>query len=125
MLIVRFVPLLLLALPAAALAQTMNAEAFYTRAAALEKKGAMAIFSSDLKLVMNEGKAAAARARATRLAAIKAGQKPRYCPPEGSKGMGSDEYMRGLAAIPVAERARIDMTEATTRILMRKFPCPA
>lgn len=123
--IVRFAPLLLLVVPAAGSAQSMNAEAFYKRAAALERKGAMAIFSSDLKFVMNEGKASAARARATRLAAVKAGQKPRYCPPEKTKGMGSDEYMRGFAAIPAAERAKIDTTEATTRILGRKFPCPA
>ena len=121
--IVRFAPLLLLVMPAAALAQSMNAEVFYKKAAALEKKGAMAIFSSDLKLVMNEGKASARKARATRLAALKAGQKPRYCPPEGSKGMSSDEYMRGLAAIPASERAKIDTAEATTRILIRKFPC--
>ena len=123
--LVRFAPLLLLALPAVASAQTMNAEAFYKKAAALQKKGPMALFSGDLKVVMNEGKAAGARARATRFAAVKAGQKPRYCPPEGAKGMGSEEYMRGLAAMPASERAKIDMTEATTRILARKFPCPA
>jgi hypothetical protein len=85
----------------------------------------MAIFSGDLKQVMSEGKASAGKARQIRLAAIKAGQKPRYCPPEGTKGIDSDEYMKGLSAIPAAERARIDMTEATTRILARKFPCPA
>jgi hypothetical protein len=121
--LVRFAPVLLLALPAAVSAQSMNAEVFHQKASALAKKGPMAIFSGDLKPVMNEGKASAAKARATRLAAVKAGQKPRYCPPEGTKGMDSDEYMKGLSAIPAAERARIDMTEATTRILARKFPC--
>jgi hypothetical protein len=121
--IVRFAPLLLLALPAAVSAQSMNAELFYQKAVALQAKGPLALFSGDLKLMMNEGKASALKARATRLAAIKAGQKPRYCPPEGTKGMSSDEYMDGLAAIPPAERARIDTTEATTRILVRKFPC--
>ena len=121
--LVRFAPVLLLALPAAVSAQSMNAEVFHQKASALAKKGPMAIFSGDLKPVMNEGKASAAKARATRLAAVKAGQKPRYCPPEGAKGMDSDEYMKGLSAIPAAERARIDMTEATTRILARKFPC--
>lgn len=125
MYIVRLLPIMLLFVPASAAAQSMNAEAFYKKAAALERKGAMALFSGDLKVVMNEGKASAAKARATRLAAVKAGQKPRYCPPEGSKGIGSDEYIRGLAAIPAAERAKIDSTEATTRILARKFPCPA
>jgi hypothetical protein len=123
--IIRVVPLVLFALPAAATAQSMNAETFYKKASVLQAKGPMALFSSDLKLVMNEGKAAAGKAREARLAAVRAGHKPRYCPPESSKGMNSDEYMKGIAAIPAAERARIDMTEATTRILARKFPCPA
>ena len=35
--------------------------------------------------------------------------------------MGSDEFMKRLAAIPAAERARIDMTEATIRILARQI----
>jgi hypothetical protein len=38
--------------------------------------------------------------------------------------MGSDEFMKRLAAIPAADRARIDMTEATTRIMAAKYPCP-
>jgi hypothetical protein len=29
-----------------------------------------------------------------------------------------------MAAIPLAERIKIDMTEAMTRILVRKHPCP-
>lgn len=123
MLFVRIAPLLLLMIPAAASAQSMNAETFHRKAAALQKKGPLALLSGDLKLVMNEGKASAARAREQRLAAIKAGQKPRYCLPEGTKGINSDEYMKGLAAIPAADRAKIDMTEATNRILARKFPC--
>ncbi len=123
--IVRFASLLLFAIPASAPAQSMNAELFYKKARALEAKGPMALLSRDLKVVMNEGKASAAQARATRLAAVKAGQTPRYCPPATSKGMGSDEYMESLAEIPAAERARINMTEVTTRILARKFPCPA
>lgn len=125
MFVVRLAPLLLLWVPAAASAQSMNAETFYKKAAALQAKGPMAMFSKDLKLVMNEGKAAAGKARETRLAALKAGQKPRYCPPERNKGMNSDEYIKGIAAIPATDRARIDMTEATTRVLARKFPCPA
>jgi hypothetical protein len=108
---------------APALAQSMNAESFHQRAAKLQKKGAMAIFSrGEIKALMQEGQAAAKRAREQRLATIKAGGKPRSCPPEGSR-MGSDEFMKRLAAIPQAERARIDMTEATVRILASKYPC--
>jgi len=125
MLIVRSALLLLLVVPAAASAQSMNAEVFHKRASALMSKGPFAMMSGDLKPVMREGQAAAAKARETRLAMVKAGQKPRYCPPEGARGMGSNEFIKGLSAIPAGDRTKIDMTEATTRILARKFPCPA
>lgn len=115
--------LMLAAIPAAASAQTMSAETFHQRAQALKKKGAMAIFSrGEIKTLTKEAQAAAKRAREQRLATLKAGGKPRSCPPEGSR-MGSDEFMERLAAIPAAERARIDMTEATIRILATKYPC--
>ena len=107
----------------AAVAQTMNAETFHKRAQALKKKGAMAVFSrGEIKALTSEGQAAAKKAREQRLATLRAGGKPRSCPPEGSR-MGSDEFMTRLAAIPQAERARIDMTEATIRILAGKYPC--
>ncbi len=122
--IARFAPVLLLVLPAAVSAQTMNAETFNRRAAALMKKGPLAIFSGgEIKALMDEGQASGARARDLRLAAVKAGQKPRYCPPVGKTSMNSDEFIRRLGAIPASERAKIDMTEATTRILVQKFPC--
>jgi len=106
-------------------AQSMNAEIFHQRAVKLQKKGALAIFSrGEIKSLTNEAQAAAKRARAQRLATLKAGGKPRSCPPEGSS-MGSDEFMRRLSAIPPTERARIDITEATIRILASKYPCPA
>jgi hypothetical protein len=101
----------------------MNAEAFYQRATALQKKGPLALFSGDLKLLMNEGRAAGAKARTNRLAAIAAHQKPRYCPPNGAVKMSNKDFMDGLSAIPQRDRARIDITEATTRILVRRFPC--
>jgi len=58
-----------------------------------------------------------------RLAAVKAGQKPRFCPPQGPVSIDSREFMTRLSAIPAPDRQRIDMTEATTRILTAKFPC--
>jgi hypothetical protein len=120
----RIIVGLALALMAApAMAQSMNADVFHKRAQALKKKGAMAIFSrGEINALMTEGQAAAKRAREQRLATIKTGGKPRSCPPEGSS-MGSDEFMTRLAAIPATDRARIDMTEATTRILAAKYPC--
>ena len=109
--------------PAVASAQSMSAEIFFQKAQALQRKGMMAMFSSDVKKLMKEAKSAGEAARAQRLAAAKANQKPRYCPPEGSQRLGSDEFMQRLGAIPRADRLRIDMTEAMIRILARKFPC--
>lgn len=103
----------------------MNAEMFHQRAVALQKKGPLALLSrGEMKALMNEGKASGERARATRLSAIQAGKKPRYCPPSDVRGMGSDEFMKRLAAIPQAERRKIDMGEAMNRILASKYPCP-
>lgn len=111
-------------LPAIVSAQSMNAQVFHQKATSLSKKGVMAVFSKDVKTLMREGQASGAAARAQRLAAVKLGSKPRYCPPDGPQKMGSDEFMQRLSAIPQSERARIDMTEAMVRILERKFPCP-
>lgn len=108
----------------AAVAQSMNAQTFYKRATALKKKGPLAIFSGgEIKALMNEGQASGKAAGAAYDADKKAGRPTRFCPPPGKRQMGSDEYMQRLAAIPAAERARIDMTEATTRILIAKYPC--
>jgi len=107
----------------AASAQTMNAETFFQRASALQRKGPLALFSSDVSQLMAEGKAAGQKSREQRQAAIAAGEKPRFCPPPGKVGIGSNEFMQRLGAIPAAQRRTIDMTEATTRILAAKFPC--
>ena len=109
--------------PAMASAQSMSAETFFQKAQALQRKGMMAMFSSDVKKLMKEAKAAGETARSQRLAALQAKLKPRYCPPPGSQRIGSDEFMQRLAALPRAERLRIDMTEAMIRIMVAKFPC--
>jgi len=101
----------------------MNAETFHQRASALQAKGPLALFSGDLQPLMAEGKAAGEKARQQRLESVAAGRRPRYCPPSDVRGMDRDEFMTRLSAIPEAERRRIDMTEATTRILAGKYPC--
>lgn len=111
-------------IPSAAVAQTMNAESFHQRATALKKKGAMALLSGgEIKALMREGKASGQVAKARYNADKAAGRSTRFCPPPGKQQMGSDEYMARLSAIPLAERRRIDMAEATTRIMAAKFPC--
>ena len=110
--------------PSAASAQSMNAESFYKRSKALIAKGPLALLSrGEINALMTEAGNAGKAARAQRLAAVAAGKPPRACPPEKSS-MNSDEFMQRLAAIPAAERARITMTEAMTRITIARFPCP-
>ena len=122
---IRILALLAVAAPTMASAQTMNAEVFLTRSKALMAKGPMAIFSGgEIKALMGEGQAAGNAARQARLADVAAGRPPRYCPPPGKQGMGSNEFIQRLSAIPAAERARINMTEAMVRIFIQKFPCP-
>lgn len=112
-----------LLVPTAASAQSMSAEAFFQKAKALQRKGMMAMFSRNVKLLVKEATAEGETARAQWLAALKTGGKPRYCPPAGSQRMRSDEFMERLGALPRAERLLIDMTDAMIRIQIIKFPC--
>lgn len=119
--------LVLLSFAAApAIAQSMNAEAFYRSATDLQSKGPMAVFSiGKVRALTAEAQRAGQKALDARMAAKAAGRTPRYCPPDGPRNMSSSEFLSRLAAIPAAQRSRMDMTEATTRILATKFPCGA
>ena len=102
----------------------MNAQQFHSRATALRAKGFAAIFSGgEIKALTAEAQAAGKRAAENRRAAVRSGQPPRFCPPQGSVSMGDKEFMARLSAIPAADRSRIDMTEAMTRMLAAKYPC--
>lgn len=110
--------------PAVVSAQSMNAETFLQRANRLMAKGPMALFSrGEIKALMKEGQASGQAAAARNKADKAAGRPTRFCAPPGPQKMGSDEYMKRLGAIPQTDRVRIDMTEATTRIMAVKFPC--
>lgn len=123
---VKFFALLVAVSSTNAAAQTMNADLFHSRATKLAAKGPMALFArGEIKALMSEGQAAGLKAGENQRVTVAAGGKPRFCPPGKKVGMGSDEFMKRLGAIARAERARIDMTEATARIMQTKYPCPA
>lgn len=115
---------LLLVWTVPALAQRMNADIFYQRAMKLKKKGPLAIFSGgEVRTLVKEVKAAGHLVKKSRLDAESHGRQGRYCPPKGSKRMGSEEFLAGLGAIPDKERRSIDLAEATARLMEKKFPC--
>jgi hypothetical protein len=110
---------------APAYAQAMPLPTFLAKAAALEKKGAMALFSGDLKRLKAEMRDSAAALRVERLAAVKAGKRPAYCPPEKGAPMNSDEVLAYFRSIPAAQRAQMTTKDGLRGLVARKHPCPA
>ena len=113
--------ILLAAVPMAA-ANAMDVATFLAKADALQKKGMMALMSSDYKLLKNEVVAQSQVLRGERLAAERAHRKPAYCPPPKS-GLKSDEILAAFRTIPAAQRPRIQVKDALRALLARKYPC--
>ena len=113
--------ILLAAIPFGA-AQAMDVATFLAKADALQKKGMLALMSSDYKLLKNEIVAQSKLHRQERLAAERAGRRPAYCPPAKS-GLNSDEILAAFRSIPAAQRPRIDVKDALRALLARKYPC--
>ncbi len=105
-------------------AQAMDVATFLVKAEALEKKGMLALMSSDYKLLTREIETHAGALRAERLAAQKAGRKPAYCPP-AKQSLTSKEILTAFRTIPVAQRPRIQVKDALRALMARKYPCRA
>ena len=103
-------------------AMAMDANSFYSRALALQKKGPMAMFSKDLKPLMTEMKAAGKSVKAENEVAKKAG-KPIYCVPASNKGMSAKDVVTEFGNIPEDQRRILSVREAWKRILIRRYPC--
>lgn len=99
----------------------MTVAQFLTKANALKAKGMMAVFSKDLKPVMNEAKGAFQQLKLEGEQRKAAGLPPRACPPKGTK-MSSDEFLAMLSAIPPAERG-MSLKDGLARAMATRFPC--
>jgi hypothetical protein len=110
-----------LAAPALAAAGDMSVATFLAKADALEKKGAMALFSSDIKVLKAEGTAAGKAYRA-RLDRERAAGNPSSCPPKGTK-VDSDQLLAHLRSYPAAQRPSISMKTAFADMFIKKYPC--
>ncbi len=111
---------LALVMPAASSA--MPVQTFLVKAEALQTKGFAAMFSSDLKLLMNVMKSDAAALRAEREAATAAGKPAAYCPP-GPVKLTNKDVMQAMQAVPAAERSRTDSRDALRTYLNSLYPC--
>lgn len=99
----------------------MTVAQFLVKANALEKKGAMAIFSSDLRPVMREMKTVGQELKLEGERRKAAGLPRRACPPEGTK-LDSSELLRMMNAIPPAERG-MSVKDGLVRVMAARFPC--
>ena len=115
--------LALAASPAAASA--MPVSLFLTKAEALQKKGPMALFSGDLKLLTAQIKQDAAQLRAENKAAEAAGRRKAYCTPEGGVKLTNRDILDAMNAVPAPQRTTTRTKDALRAYFARRFPCRA
>ncbi len=116
-LILGFVPM------AALQAQSMPVAQFLAKAEALQKKGAMALFSGDISLLKREIQNSGKQLRAEQIAAQKAGRKPATCMP-AKASMNSNELLAHFRSIP-AEQRNMPVKAGLAGLMRKKYPCPA
>lgn len=115
--------LALLVLSAGA-ASAMPVSEFVTKANALEKKGPMALFASDFRLLKNEGNSAVVSAVRDERAAVKAGRKPTMCFPKDKKlSLGTGEVLGHMRTVAAAQGG-MSVKDAMAGLLRKKHPCP-
>ena len=110
------------AAPATAVA--MPVATFLTKADALQRKGPMALFSSDLKLLTNQIKRDAGELRAENKAAEAAGRRKAYCAPAGGVKLTNRDILGAMNAVPPPQRATTQTKDALRAYFARRFPCP-
>ena len=113
---------LALALAPLSTASAMPVSVFLTKANALKKKGPLALFSGDIKLLMNQVKADSAELRAENKALETAGKRKHYCPP-AKFAMDEDQIMLAMRQVPAAHRAHTSTKDALRTYLARQHPC--
>ena len=104
-------------------ATAMPVATFLQKAEALQKKGPLAMFSADLKLLTNQVKKDASELRAANQAAAAANRKKAYCAPDGGVKMGNRDVLAAMNAVAPAARATTDSKDALRAYLARRYPC--
>lgn len=105
-------------------AQTMPLDAFLSKAEALQRQGPLALFSGDYALLKKEMRGSAEQLKQMRLAAVKAGKKPPYCPP-ATVPLSSDEILAHFRSIPATARAAMTTRDGFLSLMVKKYPCHA
>lgn len=112
----------LFASPLAAKAGDMTLAVFMPKAEALMEKGALAMFSGDMKIVKGEVAGATQAYRARIASDKKAGRAPHSCPPKKGS-MKSDELMKHFSSYSQSRRAKVTVKMAFFDLMKKKYPC--
>lgn len=100
----------------------MTVAVFLEKADALQARGMMAMFSSDIALLKGEVTSAGTALRAEVAGARRAGRQPAFCAPERVR-MNSNELLAYFRSIPPAQRQRLEVRDAMRFYMVRRFPC--
>lgn len=125
----RGLPFLMLAVaacatPVLAAPGDMDVATFLAKAEKLEKKGALALFSGDLKTLKREVEAAGEAYRARLASERSAGTAQHSCPPpKGKANMKSDDFMAHLRTYPSARRNTLSVKAAFADLMKQRYPC--
>ncbi len=112
-----------LLLAVAAPASAMSVQMFLAKAEALQKKGPLALFSSDMKLLRKQITGDALKLRKERLAAQAAGRAAAFCPPKGGIKLTDRDIVAAMEAVPAAQRASTHTRIALRTDFSRRYPC--
>lgn len=120
---VRFVTVALLIALSPGAVQAMDVGTFIAKADGLQKKGMLALFSSDYRLLKGEIEGDMRQIAADARAAKAAGRPKAVCPPGGRATLDSDEILASFRTVPPAQRQRTDVKDALRTYLSHKYPC--
>jgi hypothetical protein len=95
---------------------------FLDKAAALKRKGPLALMSGDLKLLTNQIKQDSAELRAQNQALEAAGKRKLYCTPAGF-GMDQKQVLQAMENVPAPQRASLSTRDALRAYLAQVHPC--
>ena len=107
---------------AAGSAQAMDVATFLAKGAVLQQRGPLAMLSGEYREIQEASQAAIHALRQERLAAVAAGRRPAYCPPEHA-ALAPQEIMAAMQAVPPGQRPRTDIKVALRAAFARKYPC--
>jgi hypothetical protein len=120
----RYLLLLLFVAAPVAAAGPMPVSTFLTKADSLQRKGAMAMFSGDLKLLMKQIQSDAAALKAANQAAVAAGRPKAYCTAPGGVKLSNSDILAAMRAVPPQQRATTSTRDALRTNFAHRWPCP-